>query len=85
MARQSKYAEIAEKLYANAGFSISKRSSNRLDKITTFLKNNSKFAMNVEVFTDSTKIDKMKKFILVGKTNARERNGASTSVYAGIK
>lgn len=85
MARQSKYADLAEKLYAKAGLNITNRSNSRIQKITSFLKSNSKNASNVEVFTDPNKVSKMKKFILVGRTNARRRDDSSTRVYAGIK
>jgi hypothetical protein len=85
MARPSKYAELAEKLYSNAGLIVNKRNSNRISKITSFLKSNSKNATNAVVFTDSNKLTKMKKYVLVGKTNARNANHSSIKVYAGIK
>lgn len=85
MPRQSKYAEMAEKLYEKAGLNINARCENRLNKITSFLRSNYKKANNAVVFTNPNKTESMKKFKLVGKTNARGSGDSSTNVYVGIK
>lgn len=85
MPRQSKYADMAEKLYTKAGLDITQRSNNRLNKITSFLRSNSKNANKAVVFTDSNKVSSMKKAVLVGRTNATHSGGNNTNVYVGIK
>lgn len=85
MARQSKYTIMAEELYTKAGLNISARSRNRIDRISSFLKKNSKNSSKAEVFTDSNKVLNMKKSTLIGKTNATKSNSDSTMVYVGIK
>ena len=82
--KPGKYNEMAKNLYEKCGYSIGGRSSNRLEKITNFLRTNRLNSNRALLTRDFNLVEKAKKSQFIGRTNKGATNLESYKLWIVI-